>query len=83
MTLSKKDDFDFLLGKWQVGNKRLKERLVGSNEWIEFPARLEGGSEQLIRRYYQAVSSRRLRGDQRTDSAGFVNFGRLGQPELG
>ena len=40
-------------------------------------------SEQLIRRYYQAVSSRRLRGDQRTDSAGFVNFGRLGQPELG
>ena len=47
MTLSKKSDFDFLLGKWQVQNKRLKERLVGSNEWIEFPARLEGGRKFL------------------------------------
>lgn len=32
---------DFLVGKWSVLNKRLKERLKGSNEWTEFPAEME------------------------------------------
>jgi hypothetical protein len=31
-------DFDFLFGRWRVHNRRLKERLAGSNEWIEFEA---------------------------------------------
>ena len=31
-------DFDFLMGRWRVHNRRLKERLVGSCEWIEFEA---------------------------------------------
>ncbi len=31
-------DFDFLLGKWHVHNRRLAERLAGSDEWDEFPA---------------------------------------------
>jgi NIPSNAP len=31
-------DFDFLAGRWSVHNKRLKERLVGSTEWLEFEA---------------------------------------------
>ena len=47
MTQSKKTDFDFLLGKWQVRNKRRNEWLVGSNEWTEFPARLEGSRKLL------------------------------------
>lgn len=34
-------NFDFLVGKWSVLNKRLKERLKGSNEWTEFPAEME------------------------------------------
>ncbi len=34
-------NFDFLVGKWSIQNKRLKERLVNSNEWIEFPAEME------------------------------------------
>ncbi len=34
-------NFDFLIGKWNVLNKRLKERLNNSNEWIEFPAQME------------------------------------------
>lgn len=42
-----KHDFDFLLGNWQVQNKRLKARLVGSKEWLEFPARLEEGRKIL------------------------------------
>jgi hypothetical protein len=29
-------DFDFLVGKWQVHHWRLKERLAGSTEWVEF-----------------------------------------------
>jgi len=31
-------DFDFLIGRWDVRNERLKERLRGSTEWIEFAA---------------------------------------------
>jgi hypothetical protein len=29
-------DFDFLLGDWSVLHRRLKRRLVGETEWIEF-----------------------------------------------
>jgi hypothetical protein len=32
-------DFDFLVGDWQVRNRRLKSRFVGSNEWDEFPGK--------------------------------------------
>jgi hypothetical protein len=34
-------DFDFLIGKWSVHHWRLKDRLAGSHEWVEF----EGTSE--------------------------------------
>ena len=30
------NDFDFLVGSWQVHHRRLKERLAGNHEWIEF-----------------------------------------------
>jgi len=33
-------DFDFLVGTWQVANRRLKVRHVGSTEWDEFPGHL-------------------------------------------
>jgi hypothetical protein len=29
-------DFDFLIGEWQVRHRRLKRRLAGDTEWIEF-----------------------------------------------
>lgn len=29
-------DFDFLAGSWKVRNRKLKERLKGSDEWLEF-----------------------------------------------
>jgi hypothetical protein len=32
------DDFDFLIGRWRVTNRRLKHRLVGSDDWEEFEA---------------------------------------------
>jgi len=34
--LSGLHDFDFLVGEWRVHHRRLKERLAGSHEWIEF-----------------------------------------------
>ncbi len=36
-----KNDFDFLIGNWKIINRRLKERLVRNNEWIEFEASLK------------------------------------------
>src|SRR5258706_292 len=36
-------DFDFLVGRWRVHHRRLKERLAGNHEWIEF----EGTSDAL------------------------------------
>ena len=34
-------NFSFLVGKWSVLNRRLKERLKNCNEWIEFQAEME------------------------------------------
>ena len=31
-------DFDFLMGSWHVHNRRLRERLAGSDDWEEFDA---------------------------------------------
>lgn len=38
---SSANDFDFLLGKWTVKNRKLKSRLSNNNEWEEFDAVLE------------------------------------------
>ena len=29
-------DFDFLVGKWRVHHRRLKARLAGNHDWVEF-----------------------------------------------
>jgi hypothetical protein len=31
-------DFDFLVGRWNVGNRRLRRRHAGSSDWEEFEA---------------------------------------------
>jgi hypothetical protein len=31
-------DFDFLMGRWTVHNRKLKARLQGCTEWLEFTA---------------------------------------------
>jgi hypothetical protein len=33
---SSQSDFDFLVGKWKMHNRRLNKRLEGNNEWTEF-----------------------------------------------
>jgi hypothetical protein len=38
---SSPDDFDFLIGNWDVSHRRLKERLAGCTEWVEFPGTSE------------------------------------------
>ncbi len=37
---SSPNDFDFLMGDWRVQHRRLKERLAGNHEWIEFEGTL-------------------------------------------
>ena len=36
--LSGLHDFDLRVGKWTAHNRKLKERLMGSHEWLEFDA---------------------------------------------
>ena len=36
--MSEASDFDFWPGEWKVHNRRLRERLAGSDEWEEFEA---------------------------------------------
>jgi hypothetical protein len=33
-------DFDFLMGRWHVHNRRLRERLAGSEQWEQFEAQV-------------------------------------------
>ena len=45
-------DFDFWIGEWRVRNRRLVERLAGSDEWEEFDAEvvarflMDGGANE-------------------------------------
>ena len=36
---TRSQDFDFLMGRWNVRNRRLVHRLTGSDEWDEFESR--------------------------------------------
>jgi hypothetical protein len=38
---SSQNDFDFLIGKWTIHNRKLKTRLNNSTEWTEFEAAAE------------------------------------------
>jgi hypothetical protein len=38
---SSKNDFDYLVGSWNIRNRTLKEQLAGSDEWDEFHATQE------------------------------------------
>lgn len=40
-TTSSPADFDFVLGRWRVAHRRLKERLAASTEWVEFAGTME------------------------------------------
>lgn len=38
---SSRHDFDYLVGNWNLRNRKLKSRLTGSTEWIDFTSRVE------------------------------------------
>ena len=37
---TRSQDFDFFMGRWEVRNRRLVERLAGSDEWDEFDSKV-------------------------------------------
>ena len=37
-------DFDFIIGRWRVRHRRLRERLAGCHDWVEF-----GGQSQTTK----------------------------------
>ena len=39
--IGRSGDFDFLLGQWQVHNRRLQQRHAGCTTWDEFPATMQ------------------------------------------
>src|SRR5690242_10340018 len=39
VSIEGRQDFDFLVGDWDVVNRRLNQRHAGSTEWDEFPGR--------------------------------------------
>ena len=39
--IGQRHDFDFLVGRWHIDNRRLRKRLADSNDWDEFPATFE------------------------------------------
>lgn len=41
---SSQNDFDFYIGKWNIKNRKRKERLANSEEWIEFDSTDEASS---------------------------------------
>jgi hypothetical protein len=45
------NDFDFLVGTWDVHNRQLRERLAGCEEWEEFP-----GSARVVRAFDGAAN---------------------------
>ncbi|RKN21322.1 hypothetical protein D7147_11200 [Micromonospora musae] len=45
------NDFDFLVGTWDIVNRRLTKRHVGSDEWDEFP------SVKVARRFFDGAGS--------------------------
>src|SRR5690349_140869 len=38
---SSANDFDYLVGKWKLSDKKLKSRLTNSTEWISFESTVE------------------------------------------
>ena len=38
---SSANDFDYLVGKWKLDDKKLKSRLTGNTEWISFESTVE------------------------------------------
>ncbi|NYF59126.1 hypothetical protein [Micromonospora purpureochromogenes] len=44
-------DFDFLAGRWDVANRRLTRRHVGSDDWDEFPGTM------LAHRFFAGAGS--------------------------
>ena len=86
-------DFDFFHGRWQVHNRRLRERHVGSTQWDEFPATLDcrpllgglGNIDEYVSADVRGLTLRLFDPVQRvwSDRWASARDGQLGQPAHG
>jgi hypothetical protein len=73
-------DFDFWIGSWNVRNRRLRERLVGSEDWEEFDAKvvarplLDGFGNEDEFRVESGVGARLKPGTDAVSHRGFVGM---------
>jgi hypothetical protein len=80
------NDFDFLVGSWEVASRRLRERGVGSDDWDEFAGRAEivqrlGGvvnvdQVDFVSRGFSGLTIRSFDQQQRRWSIYWINSGR-------
>lgn len=97
-TTSTAADFDFIIGNWRVMHRRLKERLAGCDQWIEFEgssatSKILGGDGNLEDNYlslpdgpYRAVALRSFNTISRQWSIWWLdgrNPGALDTPVIG
>lgn len=61
---SSQHDFDFLPGKWSVSNRRLKTRLDGCQDWLEFQSELHMRTTLMgnIENYYATFDGKAFEG---------------------
>lgn len=91
-------DFDFFMGRWAVRHRRLKERLAGCQEWVEFSgtsvaqplldgrANVDDNVLHLPQGAYRAVSLRAYDPEQQLWSIWWLDGrtpGRLDPPVVG
>ena len=86
-------DFDFFHGRWQVHNRRLRQRYVGSTQWDEFAATLDcrpildglGNIDEYRSAEVHGISLRLFDPHQRqwSDRWASVRDGVLGEPAVG
>ncbi len=94
---SSRHDFDYLVGNWKLKNRKLKARLTGSTEWIDFESRVEmrqildglGNidkyTEQSAGKPYEGVALRLFNPETRLWSIYWAdgNSGKLDPPVVG
>src|SRR5713226_7983174 len=61
---SSPNDFDFLVGKWKMHNRRLNKRLENCKDWTDFDSRDENSKILSGTAYFDASSTTEMPGQE-------------------